>query len=359
MHVGCGLLAVCLGTAAVWFYSTHAPSGNTADSSIPARTPIRSHTVAAEDLCTLLIPPGSMPRPVTLLTFEIVAEKDPNHWTLRKYGEGTGYTLIYHGDKGTGYSAEVEAWIYPTSERASAWLDGDARFYAEVPLEVSGENPYSAFSDRALVWRGWGGNRLSGTIRFTRANVCVTVHVHEKDGAGYDDMLVIARHVGRNIGLAATGKPAPVPFMPGITRESVGSDMDRLRSYQTFAERAWGGDGINIAIADRNGVPWLLPARRLGGDEYLVPLRAVADFLGIGKAANAGGRPAIKLNGKLFIFAAGSRLFTIDGVTHEAESEIGIVDGRVVAPLSLIEYAIEKRLTWTRRDGIPIAHLAE
>jgi hypothetical protein len=231
-----------------------------------------------------------------------------------------------------------------------------------MPIEVSGETPYSAFSDRAFVWREWGGKRLAGTIRFVRANVRVTVSVRVKGGSGYDDMLAIAGLVGKKIDLAAAGKPPPVPFMPGITADIAGYDRDRLRSYEDFGRRAWGDGGMNTAISDKNGIPRLFPAKRVGDNDYLVPLTLVARFLRVWKAPRwdeSGGRPATKLNGRLLVFVNGSKRVSVDGITHEAAFPISIVDGRVVAPLSLIEFALEKRFAWTSRAGIPIAHLPE
>ncbi len=345
VHRGRALLVLCLGMSAAFLSAC----ADKAHRSIPARAAVRPVALPLEELFTLLIPPGEMPCPVTLYTFEASPRQRPS-----------SFSLHYYGDKGTGYIAEIRVWVHPTSAQARASLDREAHSCAVTPLEVSGEAPYSAFSDRAFGGRERDGKRPAGRICFSRANARVAVSMHVKDGSGHNDMLVIARLVGKKIDLAASGKPPPVPFMPGITAELAGYDRDQLRSYQAFARRAWGDGGMNIAISDRNGVPRLFPAKRISDNDYLVPLTLVARLLRVYEAPTCDesrGRPAAKLNGKLFVFVDGSKFLTVDGVAHEAASRISIVDGRVVAPLSLIEYAVEKRFAWTRQAGMPMAHL--
>jgi hypothetical protein len=86
----------------------------------------------------------------------------------------------------------------------------------------------------------------------------------------------------------------------------------------------------------------------------------VGRFLGIHDAPKWDewhGSPAAKLDGRLVTFREGSREVRIAGKPHAISAAIRIVENRVMAPLSLIEYVTQKRFTWTVQDGVPVGAL--
>lgn len=294
--------------------------------------------IPRKSLFYLLLGPRELPVPVVLQTFQVQSAENPYSYDVR-----------YAGEKEKGYFVTIRVNLHPDQAGAVRTLEREAKSYAVIPIEVSGKDPYVDFSDKAYVYPANDG-RISGTIRYARANTTVEIHVRCKKRSDYKDMLRIAKSVTRRIDRAAAGKPYAIPIMP------------IARGYQDFTERAWGKRGSEIALADQYGISWLFPAKRISDSDYVIPLNSVSQFLKIYQAPRhyeSKGRAAAKLNGRLLFFEDGSKCVSINGKPYSCSVPIRIYEGRALAPLSLIEYVMHKRFIWTKREGVAIGRLSK
>jgi hypothetical protein len=322
---------------------------------LPGLGPRAAHAagglVPKAQLLNLLLAPGEVPRRVFLSYLE-AAPKDPS-----------AFRLSYFGEKGSGYFVHVAVCIYPSVQAAREGCRRYANSFQAPADEITGMRPVSEFSDLAFGYGEWAGKNPAPTaIRYCRANVSVEVSVDSRQhpALACPDLLQISRTLTRRVDLAAAGRPSPVPFLPALVMEIVRYDKDAIRSWETFAQRTWGRQGMSIALLDRYGIPRLFPARRIGAHDYLVPLTPVAKFLAAWR--NASGDelkqgPAAWIGGKLLTFRDGSTVVTVNGAPYRAAAPVWIMESHAIGPLSLLEHALGAEFAWTERDGIPIARL--
>ena len=104
---------------------------------------------------------------------------------------------------------------------------------AEPPDEVSHQQPFASFADRA--WLGKRGSRLI----LVRANVVGDVYLARKGGPDRSMLLALAIRLSRKIDAALAGKPEPPPVLP-LAREGGAVPTDVQVKFAALY-RAWVG----------------------------------------------------------------------------------------------------------------------
>jgi len=257
--------------------------------------------------------------------------------------------------------ADVELAV-ATSQEEAVSIALQTIYSASVTIpEVTGESRVAPFANRA--WYGdnasGGSTATSGGVVFVQGNVVASVHLSSKDGIDSDVLFALASRLGRRIHAALSGSPEPVPILPLAADQELRVDLEDAWKMRDLGKRLWGDQAVTVAIYDADGIPRSIPAKRLGANDYIVPLRHVAAILGPRTPVEIeGDEVKTNIKGKPLVFGKGRSQARVGKQTVQLSRPVEFADGEVLVPLiSVIHSALSKQIAWEDRGSIKIGRV--
>jgi len=335
------LLAVCLAVACL------AP--------LASRTGCAAATgdqalLSAAALPNLLVAQEELPLRTILWKLFTWPSESPRKYEEVWYGPPTGQPGTL---KAAHWSVSVEVAIRRSPQEAVedvGWLRKDV---ATPPPEVSGQQPFASFSDRA--WYGIGP--YSARLIFVRRNVLADMHMAHKEGLDPAMFFAVARLLGRKIDAALAGRPEAVPVLPP-SAEDMGVGLEGAWEAKTVGARVWRKQATTVALQTGKGLPRALPAKQIARKDFTVPLGHLAAALSAKGKVKVGSKQArATLAGKAMVLSKGKAEARYGDRTVRLSRPVEFRAGQVLVPLSLIEKALGQRITWGKSGAMILARL--
>jgi hypothetical protein len=256
---------------------------------------------------------------------------------------------------GPGYGIHITSAVTDSPEEAAQVALKQIQSYAVSIPEVTGDPSVASFADRA-----WGASSLvtapcrASEIVFVRGNVVADIEMSRKDGFDPQLLFSLGRRPGRKIDATLAGYPEPVPVLPLAADQELRVGLADAWELRDLGRRLWRDKATTIALYDTNGLPRSLPAQRIGGDDYILPLRYLAAILGRQRvnASPGKGVASVTLMGKALVFRKGERRVKVDGRAALLSRPAEFVEGAVLVPLSLVEQLLGQRVVWSQVEGM-------
>ena len=308
----------------------------------------KSAPLPCEDIRNLFVPQSDIPFQGVLFAFEYGASS-------AKYYDEVWFGPPSGEMKTADYTVRVNMSIARSPQEALAGIHVLLDGVAEPPQEVSGE-PYSSFSDYA--WFGYSGHS-GGRLLFVRGNMVADIVVFHKDGFDQKVILALATILSRKIDAVLAGKPEPVPILPLAADQELRVDLEGAWKMRDLGARLWGAESTTIAIYDTDGIPRSLPAKRVGGIDYVVPLRHLAAIIGPrARVKTSGDEAKVTLMGKVLVLKKGKSEMQVDQRTAQLDRTVEFTEGEVLVPLaSVVSNASGQRIAWEQRGTIMIGRV--
>ena len=217
--------------------------------------------------------------------------------------------------------------------------------------EVTGRDGVASFADRA-----WAG---ATSLVFTRANVVCVVFMSRAPTDKPEAIYEMGRSLSRKIDAAHAGRPDRVSILP-LSSEELGVDLPDAWRLADIGEKLWGKEATTIALSDAHGIPRSIPAKKLPGDDYLVPLRHVAGVINRYnelRTSKDGNEVTLDIGQGKICFKKGESRAEGSGQTLDLGRPVESAEGEILVPISVAEKLTGKRLVWEKRDSVPIGRL--
>jgi hypothetical protein len=334
-------LAVCLAAACLvlppWRAGSAAAAGEQALLSTPA-------------LPNLLVAQHELPLPTILWELFTWPTESPRKYEEVWYGPPTGEEGTL---KTAHYSVKVQVGIKRSPQHAVEAVGWRMKAVATPPVEVSGQQPFAVFSDRA--WCGIGP--YGGRVIFVRGNVVADIGMGHKEGLEPGMLLGLAALLGRKIDAALAGKPELLPVLPP-SAEDMGVGLEGAWEAKTLGARVWKKQATTVALQTGKGLPRALPAKQIAPRDFTVPLGHLTAALGAKGKVKVGSQQArATLAGKAMVVSKGSAEARYGDRTVRLSRPVEFRAGQVLVPLSLIEKALGQRITWGKKGAMILARL--
>ncbi|HET6454480.1 MAG TPA: hypothetical protein VFI02_08760 [Armatimonadota bacterium] len=194
---------------------------------------------------------------------------------------------------------------------------------------------------------------------FIRNNVKVDLFMFNKNGLDEELLFTLAERISSKIGAALSGRPEPVSVLPLAADQELRVSSEDAWKMRDLGKRLWGNEAVTIAIYDEDGIPRSIPAKRLGANDYIVPLRHVAAILGPRSPIKMeGDEVKTNIKGKPLVFGKGKSQARLGKQTVQLSRPVEFADGEVLIPLvSVIHSALSKQIAWEDRGSIKIGRV--
>lgn len=313
--------------------------------------------LSSDLLASLLVGPDELPWDTILATCRVGSDATPEvmhgfkgqskfdeTWSGRP-------TLKPGGLNSPDESVRISAAVTNSPAEAVSVVEDELANVAAAIPEITQEGSTASFADRA--WQ------RGGRMLFTRGNIVGDIHMSRKEGVDRQSLLALAAVLGRKINAALAGKPETVPIMPLAADQELRVDLETAWKMRDLGTRLWGADSVTIAIYDANGIPRALPAKRVGEDQYLIPLRHLAAILGP-KARVKITRDEVKttLMGKALVFNNGAAEMRVDQQPVQLDRAVELAEGEALIPItSVVRDALGKTITWEKRGTVAVGRV--
>jgi len=308
--------------------------------------------MARSALPNLLIGEDEVPFPAVLAKLEAYPEKEPYRcqqvWSSQTVSEPGVLTVALR-------SLRLSVKIGESPERVWENVQWLRAAVAGPPEEVSQQEPFGSFSDRA--WFG-ASHGYGGRLIFTRRNVLADIGMGDKEGLDPDQLIKIGAAVGRKIDAALAGRPEPPPALPP-SAEEWGGTVEKAWKVREVRENLWGEDTTTIALQGSFPIPRAVSAKRLGFRDYLVPIasfRFILDKREFHLDTREGKvwvtTPDVQValeEGKSFVKVGKVPV----ALSHPIESQNNVT----TVPLSFAETVLGYDITWEDRADMPLARI--
>jgi len=256
------------------------------------------------------------------------------------------------------YSASICLAIAKSPQEAGDAALRKVNSAAAVAPEVTGDARVVAFADRA--WYSGGPN-----ITYTRGNVIVTVSALDREGSSEQLALSLAAQVSRRIDAAAAGHPEPATALPPSPAEWGRDLVERAWEMKDAARTFWGAEGSELLVEDRWGFVRSMPGKRLGSDDYLIPVQLLSMCLGddvqfVSPRKQRDGGTQVTVGARKARFVPGaSEISVADQPAVALSGPIESKSGNVVAPLRAVATALGLQVTTVTRDGRSVLRISK
>jgi len=263
---------------------------------------------------------------------------------------------IYHSD----CSIRITIAIANSPAEANRVALKESQSYAVSIPETTGDESVKSFADRA--W-GISGRTfepcLAARIIFTRGNVICDISMDRADSFDPELLIDLSARLSRKIDAALAGKPGPVPVLPLAADQELRVDLEGAWKMRDLGARLWGHKCTTIALYDINGIPRSLPAKRVGTDDYMVPLRHLAAIVGPNARVKVKGDEAkTTIKGKALVFNKGKSVVQADQRAAQLDRPVEFAEGEVLVPLkSVVRNALGKGISWEQRGTTMIGRI--
>lgn len=315
----------------------------------PSDPPPQPRVLAPEMLPHLLLAESDLPPDAVLIHFDPFPVEEP-----RRIVEEWDSLRPERGERTSWWDTRVEVRILDSPEDAVAAVLATQRTFAAPLRDVSGESPFASLGDR--IWYVASG--VGNGVYFTRGNVMAGISRAGHDGPDRDALLDLAQTVRRKIEAAFAGAPEPAPVLPLSIAEwrTTPRSAGRLRRESQL----WGDQTVRIGLRIRSRLPRALPARRMGEDDYLVPLWHLWRMLDLPLELHNGdsNHARMQMAGKELVFTRGSPRVSVDDGYVTLPHPVQFVGGRTVVPLSFAEAVFGWRIAgWESVGDTRVARL--
>jgi len=302
----------------------------------------------------------------------------PTEAVLRSFGiTASGYwanwaRVAQHGKSPTpGASVKFSAGFCDSVEQALESARMKLRSVAVRIPDVSGEaSEYGNLGDR--VWHS------GGRIVFVKGTALVDVYAGVSGDAGQGEQIAlhVAKLLSRKIDAVVAGKAEPVPVLPFLShvrKEGEGTTEEQGLEWAWAVKKlheSWGEQGTTLVFVDRNGLPRSIPAKKVGENDYLVPLQFATRLIDPTSridphlaGATIHGEPPnyseVHILGKTMRITWGQAAVTVDGkpvpLDRAPERAVGSPDISIpLVPLSsFAEKALGVKVEFSKHGDLP------
>lgn len=257
--------------------------------------------------------------------------------------------------KSAHYSIRIGYAVTSSPEEAGRVALKEVQSYAVVMPEITVDEAVASFADRA-----WGSSRRmpgpwrGARIVFTRGYIIGDISMDHKDGFEPQLLFTLAARMGRRIDTYLTGRPEPLPVLPLAADQELGLDLEGAWKARDLGSRLWGAQATSVALYDTNGIPRSIPARRIGTDDFLVPLRYLAAVVNPRTKIKASGKEAeTTIIGRQLSLRDGESKVRVGQRIAQLNRPVEFAEGQVLVPLSsFARQALGRRITWERRGAM-------
>jgi len=312
--------------------------------------------VPPECLPSLVMGPADMVGDVVLSSVAVVSGGPSTQPDSTK--TTAGYEETWNGDMTTrggrqvsGRTVIIAACILPSVAQAVEYATQAVRNTSLALPEQTGQGDTALFADRA-----WG---TGGRLVFTRANVVGDVFISTLPKEKIDDVHKLAKAIARRVDAALAGRPESVALLP-LSAQELGMNLAEAFAARDIGEKLWGKEATTIALTDAHGIPRSIPARKLPGDDYLVPLRHVAGVINRYnelRASKDGNEVTLDIGQGKIRFKKGESRAAKAGESFDLGRPVESAEGELLVPVSVAEKLTGKRLVWEKRGALSIARL--
>ena len=290
--------------------------------------------------------------PRCTLEFFTGASKLTENWSGPPTSTTPGSRMTAH------YCINIDFAVAASPEEATRIALKQVSSASVIIPEIAREKAQPLNADR--VWfidNAWAGNTPTGAgTVFVRDNVVCSVHITHKDGVNTKQLFTLASRLSEKIDAVAAGRPEPPPVLPP-SMEEMKLDLEGAWDAKNIGKML-GKRAINIAIQHGKASPKAVPAARVAGKDYLVPLSHVASILGgNSKVRIQGGQARAVVLGKTVVFNAGKARVQVGGRTVKLDAATQINGRQAFVPLSFVEKALGKPITWGKSGKILLARI--
>lgn len=315
-----------------------------------------SQVVPSESLASIVLGQEDIPGKVVLSALKFGSDEG---WcypqcakTTARMEERWGGELVMKGDRRvSGCTVIVSFAVLDSAVAAVECARREVRSSAVAAREITGQASVASFSDRA-----WGG---ASSLVFTRANAVCLVFMSRPPKENPNAVCEMGAALSRRIDHVLAGRPEPVAVLP-LSADELHVGLPEAWKLAHIGQTLWGADAITIALTDGHGIPRSIPAKKLPGGDYVVPLRHLAAVLrpdGELKISEDKREATLDIGqGKVRFKKGESRAEGRDKV-FDLGRPVESAHGEFLVPLSVAEKLTGKRLVWEKRDTLPVGRL--
>jgi hypothetical protein len=328
---------------ALWLTSL-APTSQPCAAATPA-------LVAQKHIRSLMLSPKDIPLDVILHNLECSPSTGPvppagrdkgSYWFKQHF---SGPPIAGPATMQESYGVDVEVGIATSAVAAGQAVERIVNSMAVI-LPESRDRRKHSFADRA--WDAGNG------ICFSRRNVAATIYTSEDEMSIPGLTLKLARLIGRKIDAAAAGRPEPAPELPPVVRRDLYACWSLPLVNQMLQRPA--RNTVILKCGDRPPVSMWVDG--LPGKDMTVRLQPLAAAMSHNRYYKSGSKQArAQFAGRRMVFTAGSTVVQVDGRPIRLSRPVAFRKGTVLIPLSFVDKAFGKRITWRMNGKIAIGNM--